>query len=257
MAHNTPKTRSTVAAQPMRPAQRTIPITRSSRIMRSSGLITSAGRAFNVILPMIAALLLLAAAPRVGWGQCPGSSGPSPSPTACPWMGPVSDTLNMQGGCRIPYDSGCDNPGCVLIITYCYRCCATGSQVYLEGVNPGNEYCDSVYPLVMINFAQSYADTAGLRFCPLPPCGHGATQPVSFFTPTCWTESGLAGEYEFLPCSDAGCYCETDCVACRNEATGEVTLTGCTTTLHGTCTCTSLAGDPPWVAGTCYTIPCE
>ena len=34
-----------------------------------SHITTSAGRAFNVIIPMIAALLLLAAAPRDGWGQ--------------------------------------------------------------------------------------------------------------------------------------------------------------------------------------------
>ena len=63
---NKPKKLSTEAAQPMRPAQRmTVPITRSSRITRLSGLIFLAGRARRTLW-VLAAVLLLTAAPRVG-----------------------------------------------------------------------------------------------------------------------------------------------------------------------------------------------
>lgn len=82
------------AARCSRRDQRTNSITRCFDAMRSNSLTFSARRASGVILPMIAVLLFLATAPKVGWGQ---SSCPSISGDCNSWNGPITITVSMAG----------------------------------------------------------------------------------------------------------------------------------------------------------------
>ncbi len=122
MAHS-PKNLSSEAAQSMRPAQSTtIPITRSSQSMsnhvRSSGLITSAGRARRTLW-VLAAVILLAAAPRLGWSQL------------------QPDQVLFDG----TFTGSCDNPGdcCQQISIIVPNGQATGTVfLHIQGDIPDN-----------------------------------------------------------------------------------------------------------------------
>jgi hypothetical protein len=91
---NMPNTRRAEAARCSRPAQRTIPFTFRSRVMRSSGLILLAGRAKR-LLPLLVAVILLAAAPKMGNAD---------SMTFGTGWGEGNGTLGCDGECCALYD---------------------------------------------------------------------------------------------------------------------------------------------------------
>ena len=183
MAHTPNTNRSD--ARCSRRDQRTIPIT--SRFIdmsnhgRGSGLIFSARRARRTILAF-AAFIVLAAAPRIGWGQ--GSCPTLPAPDCNMWHGPITLTVSMagEGASALGSSDGLPPYGnpfdvtvytivlsisttlaptppytfhCCLSITFCYECCNGVLETYLEQVTPLSAPCDGITPQDMISWASN------------------------------------------------------------------------------------------------------
>jgi hypothetical protein len=218
---------------------------RISSLWLASGLnrIThSAGRASGVILPMIAAVILLAAAPRVGRAQC--SSAPA-LPSGCTWT-PGSTTTTVPGG-----------SGCQITVYYCSCCCNNIAYSYMYEIvptGPPGPDCDTVNPENMIYAGAKAMRDIAAGNCTPPPCGMGADLSITTFVPTCWTESDPSGEYEITPCSQDTCYCAETCQVCLNN--GVLQYSNCSTITHGSCACTANPWEP-WLIGTCYMINCH
>ncbi len=278
------------AAQSLRPAQRTNSITRCFPAMRKSSLTHSAWRSSGGILPMIAALLLLVAGPRVGNAQafCPSIPGDCNS-----WIGPITITVSMAGegatGMGRPYDSlsagytpvddslmDCPDSlnefpyvgdssysmHCCLSITFCYECCNGVLTTFIEQVTPDNAFCSPTDPQVMINWASDYASnwaaenyvTWGGACDPAlqPPCPPGQLI-IKNDLPECWTQASVSGQYTYSWCRANGCICQTVCQVCWNGT--EFTTLNCSPpeVINGPCACTP-APQTPWLDGTCYSV---
>jgi hypothetical protein len=170
-------------------------------------------------------------------------SGAPALPAGCSWI-PGSIVVVVPG------------TSCGITVNFCLACCNGAPYVYMYEIIPSSPGpgCNFVSPADMIAAGAAAVRDYAVGQCGAPPCNKPATI-VKTFIPTCWTESGIAGMYEILPCSDPGCYCERDCDVCLDPF-GNAIYSNCTTTIHGTCTCTALPNDPWWLLGTCYTIPC-
>jgi hypothetical protein len=250
MAH-TPKNLSTETARCSRPAQRTNSITRCFIAMRKNGLTFSARRASGVILPMIAALLLLAAAPRVGWGQfCPpGADGPY-------------NVFESVGGCTIG-------------IEYCINC--TTGQITIQDIAPAAPGC-SVWPVgeqmeqaiaAMIQDPNTYQNSYNLDGTHADPCPsfipdlqmYGPCMPVSsqITISTCWEfgdNSPSANLSWVYPCPETSA-CVFTYTVCWNSVTNSLYLSSENWTGEdGDCTIAPPWGS--WVENTCYAVdPCD
>jgi hypothetical protein len=172
------------------------------------------------------------------WADC--SSAPALPPGCSGW---TSATLTTSAS------------GCPIKVYYCTACCngVAYSYVYKIDVIGGAE-CNAVNPELMIYAAAKAARDAAANGCAPPPCPMTGRR-ISTYIPTCWTESGIAGEYEILVCSDPSCYCEEDCDVCLDH--GVLVYSNCTSSTSGTCICNTIPGDGIWLIGTCYTITCH
>jgi hypothetical protein len=191
------------------------------------------------LLYVFALAMMLAIPGRIS-AQC--SSAPS-LPAGCTWSPQSGSTLVSGTMCNITVD-------------YCTSCCNGTVYCYVYEILPTGPgpYCDNVSPQTMVYWGAAYARNQAVLACgyaqPCPNTG----QIVTDYLPTCWTESSPSGEYEITPCSDPSCYCEDDCGVCLND--GVPAYSGCTVTKHGTCSCTTLPNQAPWVLGTCYDLGC-
>lgn len=221
---------------------------------------SSAGR---LILPMLAAILIMASAPRMGRTQPPCPT----LPGDCNTWTQITVTTSMDGTPLNGPDSGlCTSglsPTCCLSITFCYECCNGVVETYLEQVLPVSAGCAGVTPDQFIDFADWYATVwsineymGGGGACDVKnnPCP-GSHLVVETFTPHCWELNNIVGNGVYVWCGDDGCYCQTDYNACwdgtKIEYSNYVQFT------VGACACTPEPIPPaPWIPMTCYSIPC-
>jgi hypothetical protein len=247
---NKPKNLSSEVAQSLRPAQRTNSITRCFIAMRKSGLTFSARRASGVILPMIAALLLLATAPKGGWAQ------------TCPtgYNGPYFITETVDGNCQ-------------MTIGYCVNC--TTGALYIESIQPDNGGCGSSFDWLeehaisaILSDQHVYTtafnpDGTPATPCPgflgtIPLCGQGTNTVVTLTVNICWQygdEDPSASGYLYYICP-GNSYCMATYTICQNPGAPPYTytFTSPSWTSYGT-----PPGCPPepilpatWEHNTCY-----
>jgi hypothetical protein len=240
MAHTPNTNRST--ARCSRRDQRTNYFMRCFNAMRANGLTFSARRASGVILPMIAAMLLLAAAPREGWSQpaCPANL----PPPCTPWS---SDYVTA------PVGSG----GCSVNCYYCYCYCSGTVHVFITEVIPNNSFCDGIDPQILIDAGVDSAIAKAIRIGagPIPICP-GQSEEVTKDIPSCWEVNAVSGQNEYTGCSASGCYCEITEDVCFNSTTGNPVFSNCSSSQIGSCSCTADPWPIAWVTGTCYALTC-
>jgi hypothetical protein len=263
MAH-TPNTNRS-AARCSRRDQRTNYFMRCFNAMRANGLTFSARRASGVILPMIAAVLLLAAAAKVGHAQsdCPTLTGD------CNTWTEVTVITSMDGHPLNGPDSalcGQEPPvSCCLLMNFCYECCHGVVETFLEKVEPISTACTSYTVQQMIDFADWYASYWAIY----QYLGQGGacditsydcpTQylEVESYTPGCWKLiSNLTADYVYEQCSGTGYMCQTDFNVCWDPITHTLDTSNYTTFTSGIPTCTTPPDTGSWTMGTCYTINC-
>jgi hypothetical protein len=238
MAH-TPKNLSTGTARCSRPAQRTNSITRCFIAMRKSGLNFSARRASGVILPMIAALLLLAAAPRAGKAQ------------SCPtgYSGQYFITETVDGNCQ-------------MTIGYCVNC--TTGALYIESIQPDNGGCGSSFDWLeehaisaILSDPLVYNQTGCNFLSTVPLCGQGTNTVVTLTVNICWQygdEDPSASGYLYYICP-GNSYCLATYTICKNIGPPvSYTFSTPTWTSYGTPPGCPSEPIPPatWAQNTCY-----
>ena len=250
------------AARHLREDQRTIPITSRYLNMRTNGRMSLARRA-KWFLPVFAAVLMLAAMPKLGWGQvsCPTGL------TSCSIWHQVTGFVSMGGNTAadcppyLPVPPGPPPSSCCLQVIYCWQCCNGVLETYVEQVTPFTALCDGVTPQDMILFASTWAGTdavqqaintgMGCDVKIVAPCTD-AQLVVQAFLATCWTQATLSGQYNYTICSDPGCYCVTTFDACWDGTNIETSDYEHYTS--GTCDCTAAPGSGAWIDGTCYAV---
>src|ERR1039458_4299146 len=110
---------------------------------------------------MLAAIILLAAAPRMGRGQCPAPCSEAPAcptfPGDCNTWTQACITTSMDGSPLYGPDStSCGATTCCLTMTFCYECCNGVVETVLDQIIPCSN-CSGVTPQQMIDFTAWYA----------------------------------------------------------------------------------------------------
>lgn len=194
-----------------------------------------------LVLPVVAgAMLFVPGKASAGCGSAP------PLPPGCVgWTSDSGSTIVSGTSCNIE-------------VYYCYACCNGTVYCYISEIDPTGPgpNCDFVKPQDMVYYGAAYArDQAVLKSgCAIPPCPSNTSPTVTTYMPACWTEASFSGKYEITPCSETGCYCQDDCQVCINN--GVPQYNACSKSRVGSCACTSLPNDAPWVLGTCYDLGC-
>lgn len=208
-----------------------------------------------------AAVLLLAAVPKVGWGQsCP------TLPGDCNLWNHVTLTTAMNGTpFGSPDSATCgENTSntCCISITFCYECCNRVIETYLISIIPGSSGCADTTPQQMIDFADwyigqwalyEYLGGGGECDPEQNPCDQNLI--VDVYSASCWYLASDLTAPVYVGCEPDTCYCQT---AYNVEwCDGVLTYGPYNTTRVGSCVCTP-APPPgtPWALGPCYTINC-
>ena len=258
MAH-TPNTNRS-GARSSRWGQRTIPITNRYLNMRMNGRMSLARRA-KWFLPVLAAMLMLAAMPKTGRAQCPTSA-----PTGCGWI-PATITTSMDGTPLNGADSlsctGMSPTGCCVAISFCYMCCNGQIQVILNGIETLNSNCIGMTADQLIDFATWYAEVwsinqffgQGMGCDPkLSPCP-AFTQVLSYAS-SCWKLNTIVGDRIYTMCGDA-CVCNISFDVCWNTSTMQLQYSDYTYSQTGPSCPPTCPNEPSiWTPNTCYNIPC-
>ena len=149
MAH-TPNTNRS-GARSSRWDQRTIPITNRYLDMRMNGRMSLAWRA-KWFLPVLAAMLMLAAMPKAGRAQCPAPI------VDCPAWNHATITTSTDGtplnGADSALCTGISPTVCCVQIDFCYLCCNGVISTFLNSVAP-NSHC-TWSPQQLIDFGAWY-----------------------------------------------------------------------------------------------------
>jgi hypothetical protein len=230
--------------------------------MRKNGLNFSARRASGVILPMIAALLLLAAVSQMGLAQ--GSYCPVP-PTGCSYT--YTTVLASIGGTPLNAPDSSTCPGgvsCCAILTICYMCCDGEIYSSLKGIDIQNNNCLGYTADQLLDWAQWYAEWYAIyqyygQGGTCDPklglvCPAGSTVINSIFS-SCWELNTVTGYDVYTACQD-GYTCNISFDVCYNPITGKLQDSNYSYS-SSTPTCPAEPVVPhPWVINTCYAVPC-
>ncbi len=250
------------AARCSRRDQRSNSITHCFDAMRSNSLIFSARRASGVILPMIAALLLLATVPQMGLAQ---SNCPTP-PSGCP---SYTEAIVMAsiGGSPLGAPDSASCPGgssCCAVLSICYMCC--GGQIYssVGGIDVQNNNCLGYTADQLLDWAQWYAEwyaiyqyygQGGTCDPKLNSTCPGGSTVVNGIFSQCWELNTVTGNDVYTSCQNGG-YCNISFNLCYNPITGQLQTSDYTYSSTGSTCPTEPVPPNPWTANTCYTVLC-
>jgi hypothetical protein len=211
--------------------------------MQSSGIaICRNAIARMIVVTPLLIILFLSSLQEVSRAQCPTGI----LPPGCSW------NLTGQYFVFVPGTS------CSVTADFCSACCNGQIYFYIYNMTPSSSACDDVDPQQMENALVASNFTYGtLAFsgCSLGTCP--ATTVVNVMTPTCWQKNGVAGAWTYSGCGTGSCYCVASAQVCITQPGNVITLSGCTSTQIGVCTCTPDPGAANlWITGQSYQLMC-